>query len=165
LKRILFFLERDFERVLSVFFLCTMVCLLSAVVFFRFVLQQGLSFAEEIERMAFVWFVYMGAAYAAREGIQIRVVAHLGLLSARARRLLMLVADIIWVWFNCIIIREGILLVHSMIIYPYESPALGWQMAYVYTIVPISFALMSIRVIQHIVRNFRALVKHEGEIQ
>jgi len=135
-----------------------MVVLLTAIVFSRFILARGLSVAEELERMAFVWFVYMSAAYVAREGTHIRVEAQLLLLNEKAWKVVRLLADGIWVWFNYIIIREGIMLVHSMIIYPYESPALGWPMAYVYTIVPISFTLMSLRIIQHLWREFRGLI-------
>lgn len=152
------FVERNFERIIAVFFLSTMVVLLTAIVFSRFILARGLSVAEELERMAFVWFVYMSAAYVAREGTHIRVEAQLLLLNEKAWKVVRLLADGIWVWFNYIIIREGIMLVHSMIIYPYESPALGWPMAYVYTIVPISFTLMSLRIIQHLWREFRGLI-------
>jgi len=135
-----------------------MAVLLTAIVFSRFILARGLSVAEELERMAFVWFVYMSAAYVAREGTHIRVEAQLQLLNEKAWKVVRLLADGIWVWFNYIIIREGIMLVHSMIIYPYESPALGWSMAYVYTLVPISFTLISVRIIQHLWREFRGLI-------
>jgi len=158
LQPIFSFVERNFERIIAVFFLSTMVVLLTAIVFSRFILARGLSVAEELERMAFVWFVYMSAAYVAREGTHIRVEAQLLLLNEKAWKVVRLLADGIWVWFNYIIIREGIMLVHSMIIYPYESPALGWPMAYVYTIVPISFTLMSLRIIQHLWREFRGLI-------
>jgi len=134
-----------------------MVVLLSTIVFFRFVLHKGFSAAEELERMAFVWFVYMSVAYAAREGTHIRVEAHLGLLNKRAWKILRVLADGIWIWFNCIIIREGIGLVHSMIIYPYDSPALGLPMAYAYSLVPISFTLVSVRIIPHILRELKGL--------
>lgn len=159
MKRVLLHLGTNFEQIFSILCLCTMIVLLSTIVFFRFALDRGLSFAEELERMAFVWFVYMGAAHAALRGRHIRVEAHLLLLNDRTRRVLRLLADGIWVWFNYIIVREGITVVHSMIIYPYESPALGWQMAYVYTIVPISFSLMSLRIIQHYVREFQEFRK------
>lgn len=134
-----------------------MVVLLSKIVFFRFVLLKGSSAAEELERMAFVWFVYMSVAYAAREGTHIRVEAHLTRLNKKAWKILRVAADGIWIWFNYIIVREGIGLVHSMIIHPYDSPALGLPMAYAYSLVPISFTLMSVRIIPHILRELKGL--------
>lgn len=156
------FFETNFEKLLAVFFLSTMVILLSATVFFRFILNRGLSFAVEIERMAFVWFVYAGAAYAARERRHIRVEAQLLLFSEKARAVLRVVADVVWVLFNIVIIREGIRVVASMIRFPYESPALGISMAYAYSIVPLSFFLISIRVVQNMVRDIRRLLSPKG---
>jgi len=68
-------------------------------------------------------------------------------------------ADLLWVGFNLIIIREGINVVSSMFKYRYESPAMGWSMAYVYTVVPISFTLMTFRIIQRRIREIRQLRK------
>lgn len=155
------FFDAHFEEFLSVFFLASMVILLSAIVFFRFVLNRGLSFAVELERMAFVWFVYTGAAFAARERRHIRVVAQFMLLPERTRRYFRLLADIIWIFFNIIIIREGVRVVLSMIKYPYESPTLGISMAYAYTIVPLSFVLITIRVVQNMVYDVKELINYE----
>ncbi len=156
------FFEANFEKLLAVFFLSTMVILLSAIVFFRFVLNRGLSFAVEIERMAFVWFVYAGAAYAARQRRHIRVEAQLLLLNDRARAVLRVVADLAWVGFNIVIVREGIRVVGNMIRFPYESPALGISMAYAYSIVPLSFFLITIRVVQYMVQDIRRLLSGKG---
>jgi TRAP-type C4-dicarboxylate transport system permease small subunit len=43
---------------------------------------------------------------------------------------------------------ESLKVIESMKEFVYYSPALGWSMAYVYYIFPISFTLMSIRIIQ-----------------
>ncbi len=154
--------EGNFERVLAVLALGTMVVLLTTIVFFRFALDRGFSSAEELERMVFVWFVYLSAIYAAQQGKHIRMEAQLQLLSPRARKIVRLLADGIWIGFNWIMIREGIYLVRSLFEYPYESPALGWSMAYVYMIVPISFTLISIRILQHIYRDLKGLIRGEG---
>ncbi len=161
-RRLFRFFETNFEKLLAVLFLVSMVSLLTAIVFFRFVLNRGLSFAVELERMAFIWFVYTGAAYAARERRHIRVEAPLLLMKEKTRKILRLIADVIWVLFNGVIVREGIRLVHSMVVYPYESPALGISMAYAYSIVPLSFTLISIRVLQNLVKDFKAIISRDG---
>jgi TRAP-type C4-dicarboxylate transport system permease small subunit len=43
---------------------------------------------------------------------------------------------------------ESIKVIQSMKEFAYYSPALGWSMAYVYYIFPISFTLMSLRIVQ-----------------
>lgn len=149
------FLDENLEKILSGFFLFCMVFLLSAIVFFRFVLNRGLAFAEELDRMAFVWMVYMAAAFAAQRGAHIRVEAVGLILPKRLNQYMRYLADFLWVGFNLIVIKEGINVVLSMFKYRYESPAMGWSMAYVYTIVPISFALMTFRIVQKHIRGIR----------
>jgi len=129
------------------------VVLLSAIVFFRFVLNRGLAFAEELDRMAFVWMVYTAAAYAAQRGAHIRLEAVGLILPEKINQYMRYIADLLWIGFNLVIIKEGLNVVVSMFKYRYESPAMGWSMAYVYTIVPLSFALMTFRIVQRQIRN------------
>ena len=91
-----------------------MVVLLSAIVFFRFILDRGLSFAEELDRMVFVWMVYIGAAYAAQQGAHIRLQAVRELIPQLPRRYISYFADLLWILFNIFIIKEGINVVASM---------------------------------------------------
>jgi len=153
--KVLRFIDENFEKILTNFFLFSMVVLLSAIVFFRFVLNRGLPFAEELDRMAFVWMVYTAAAFAAQRGAHIRLEAVGLILPKKLNQYMRYLADLLWVGFNLIIVKEGISVVSSMFKYRYESPALGWSMAYVYTIVPISFALMTFRIIQRHIREIR----------
>ena len=60
----------------------------------------------------------------------------------------LILTDIIWIGFNIIMIKKSVEVIQDLTEFPYMSPALEWSMAYVYWIFPISFALMSIRVIQ-----------------
>ncbi|MBW1698391.1 MAG: TRAP transporter small permease [Deltaproteobacteria bacterium] len=153
LVKILKLIDENLEKFLSIFFLLTMVVLLSAIVFFRFVLNRGLAFAEELDRMAFVWMVYTAAAYAAQRGAHIRLEAVGLILPEKINQYMRYIADLLWIGFNLVIIKEGLNVVVSMFKYRYESPAMGWSMAYVYTIVPLSFALMTFRIVQRQIRN------------
>jgi TRAP-type C4-dicarboxylate transport system permease small subunit len=151
--KVLKFLDENFEKILANLFLFSMVALLSAIVFFRFVLDRGLAFAEELDRMAFVWMVYTAAAYAAQQGAHIRLEAVALILPKKVNQYMRYFADLLWVGLNLVIIKEGINVVATMFKYRYESPAMGWSMAYVYTIVPISFILMTFRIVQRNIRE------------
>ena len=151
--KVLKFLDENFEKILANLFLFSMVALLSAIVFFRFVLDRGLAFAEELDRMAFVWMVYTAAAYAAQQGAHIRLEAVALILPKKVNHYMRYFADLLWVVLNLVIIKEGIHVVATMFKYRYESPAMGWSMAYVYTIVPISFILMTFRIVQRNIRE------------
>jgi TRAP-type C4-dicarboxylate transport system permease small subunit len=160
--KVLKFLDENFEKILANFFLFSMVFLLSNIVFFRFVLDRGIAFAEELDRMAFVWMVYTAAAYAAQKGAHIRLEAMALILPKKVNRYMRYFADLLWVGLNLIIVKEGIYVVTSMFKYRYESPALGWSMAYVYTIVPISFILMTFRIFQRNIREILQLKEASG---
>ena len=151
--KVLKFLDENFEKILANLFLFSMVALLSAIVFFRFVLDRGLAFAEELDRMAFVWMVYTAAAYVAQQGAHIRLEAVALILPKKVNQYMRYFADLLWVGLNLVIIKEGIHVVATMFKYRYESPAMGWSMAYVYTIVPISFILMTFRIVQRNIRE------------
>jgi TRAP-type C4-dicarboxylate transport system permease small subunit len=160
--KVLKFLDENFEKILANFFLFSMVFLLSTIVFFRFVLDRGIAFAEELDRMAFVWMVYTAAAYAAQKGAHIRLEAMALILPKKVNLYMRYFADLLWVGLNLIIVKEGIYVVTSMFKYRYESPALGWSMAYVYTIVPISFILMTFRIFQRNIREILQLKEASG---
>ena len=60
----------------------------------------------------------------------------------------MLLSDLIWVFFNIVMIKESFKVIGNLKAFSFHSPALGWDMAYVYYIFPISFTLMTIRILQ-----------------
>ena len=129
--------------------------LLTAVVtllFFQVVMRVGfnlgIAWVEELARYAFVWFVFLGAARAARLGAHNRVAIHLKLLPPKVADYLLLLADLIWVAFNLAMIWKAYEVISLMLRFPFTSPALGWSMAYVYLIIPIGFALMTVRALQ-----------------
>lgn len=63
----------QFELVFANLSLALLVLILGAQVFFRYVLNTGLGWTEEVSRFAFVWFVYISASLAAQRGTHIRV--------------------------------------------------------------------------------------------
>ena len=60
----------------------------------------------------------------------------------------MILTDLIWIAFNLVMIVKSVEIIRDLTEFTYMSPALEWSMAYVYWIFPISFGLMTIRIIQ-----------------
>lgn len=107
-----------------------------------------LPWSEEISRFSFVWFVFFGAAYAARLAAHNRVTIQFKLLPEWVGKYSMLFSDVIWICFNVIMIKKSIEVIQGLGEFPFYSPALQWSMEYVYWIFPISFTLMTIRILQ-----------------
>lgn len=162
-------LESYLCQILLVFFVCLLflqILLRLVFSFFHFLsdyiaifsqypLPASIPWGEELSRMSFVWFVYLGATYAARLAAHNRVTFQFKLFPKIVGTVSTVFADLIWIVFNCIMIYYSILVVIEGFEYPEYSPTLDWIMAYVFLIFPIAFSLMTIRIIQvNIMKHF-----------
>lgn len=111
-------------------------------------LPASLPWGEELSRFAFVWFVFLGATYAARLAAHNRVTFQFKIFPKIVGDLSTLLSDIVWIAFNCVIVYYSINVIKEGFEFPEYSPTLDWVMAYVFMIFPIAFSLMTIRIIQ-----------------
>lgn len=136
------------ERNLSSICLGSLVVVLAAQVFFRYVLHLGLSWSEEVSRFLFIWFVYVSASYAVQRGSHIRVTAFVEALPDRLSKALRILSDIVWIGFNALVVLAGILLLRDMIDFPEYSTSLRVPLSFIHAIIPLAHALMIIRILQ-----------------
>lgn len=111
-------------------------------------LPASLPWGEELSRFAFVWFVFFGATYAARLAAHNRVTFQFKMFPKIVGDLSTLLADLVWIVFNCTMIYYSLSVIKEGFEYPEYSPTLDWVMAYIFLIFPIAFSLMTIRIIQ-----------------
>lgn len=137
-------LEGYICQILLSFFVVILFLQIALRVCFNYVIP----WSEEVSRFAFVWFVFFGAAYAARLAAHNRVTIQFKLFPSIVQDIAIILTDCIWIGFNLIFIKKSIEVIQDLTEFPYMSPALEWSMAYVYWIFPISFGLMTLRVIQ-----------------
>ena len=125
LKKVLLAILDNFEGYVSQVLLAFFVLILLLQIFLR---QFGhpLYWTEELARYSFVWFVFFGASYAARLAAHNRVTMGV----------------------------ESLTVIRELREFPYATPALDWQLSYIYFIFPIAFTLMSARIIQVNVMKF-----------
>ncbi len=144
-------------------YICNFLLAFFTIIMFLQIVTRGLgiplSWSEELCRYSFVWFVFFGAAYAARLAAHNRVTIHLKLLPKAISNLLLLVGDAIWIFFNIVMIVKSIDMIKNFYEFPYVTPSLSWELWAIYCIFPISFGLMTIRIIQ--VDYIRYILKRE----
>ena len=150
----------NFEDYVSAVAMVMMVSILFAQVFTRYVLQGSISWAEELSRFAFLWMMFLAASLAARQRSHIRVTAPILLLPKKLRLWAIVFADLIWVVFNIVVTYHSIAMVRNALKFIYFSPSLNLNMAYMFLVIPISFALMTVRIIVGYYRQFTG--KEEG---
>ncbi|EFI34507.1 Tripartite ATP-independent periplasmic transporter DctQ component [Desulfonatronospira thiodismutans ASO3-1] len=146
-KKILHILD-NLERYICVVLLSFFVIVLFFQIFLRAAFSIVLPWSEELSRFCFVWFVFFGASYAARLYAHNRVTMQFKLFRPAIGKFSQIFTDFIWIGFNVTMIHESIKVINNMQLFAFHSPALGWNMAYLYYIFPISFTLMSLRIIQ-----------------
>lgn len=113
----------------------------------RQVLGVSVTWIEELSVFMFIWFAYFGASYAARMAAHNRVSFHLNRLPRHVARLIEAVGDMFWIGFNIVLIIQSIRFIDAL--KPFvKAQTLGWQMKWVYLILPIAFTLMTIRILQ-----------------
>ena len=66
----------------------------------------------------------------------------------------MLLSDGVWLFFNIVMVVESLTVIRELREFPNATPALDWQLSYIYFIFPIAFTLMSARIIQVNVMKF-----------
>ncbi len=144
-------IQSFFDKILNVVVVVcviTMVAVIFLQVIFRFVLNNPLSWTEELARYLFVWITFLGAAICAREKGHIgmdflvsklpdnyaKIVEKLGLLLIIAVSVIIMVTSIEIVKMN----------------FGQRSPALKLNMGFVYSAIPIGFAYSSVYYIKHL---------------
>ena len=134
-----------YDRIMNhvLFLLMTaMVLVISAQVWYRFVLNDPLSWSEELGRYMFVWISFLGAAV----GIRYRV--HLGIdllekmVSAKAYRYLAVMVNLIIQVFLVTVAYQGYDIL-SVVKFQ-KSASMGISMTYPYAAVPVGAVLMLI---------------------
>lgn len=147
------------ERVVCTVTLVGFVTLIFAQIVSRQLFGYSLAWTEELSVYLFVWFAYFGASFAALHFAHNRVTFQLKRLSRRTAVLLLLVADGCWLLFTMavIVVSADFVLFKSL---PYwESQTLGVPMRWVYLVIPVSFLMMALRIVQAAVIRVRSGVE------
>ena len=73
MKKVLSLLDNYFEEAILTCMMAYFVFATATQVIARYVLQVSVPWAEETARYVFIWMTFLGASYAAKKGIHIRV--------------------------------------------------------------------------------------------
>lgn len=148
----------NFETIVCEWLLASFVLVLFAQIVSRQLFSYSIAWSEELSTYMFVWFAYLGAVVAAKMSAHNRVTVHMQFLPKWMAKTLMTVADLLWVAFNLYFVWLSYDFVFNRMNLFWKAQTLGVPMKYIYMILPIAFALMSIRVLLNI---YLSVVKGE----
>jgi TRAP-type C4-dicarboxylate transport system permease small subunit len=125
-------------------------------VFTRYVLGHQSSWTEELATILLMWAALLGACVAfARD-------AHLGLdffvkkLDSAPQKTVERYVHATTLLFGAVLVAGGYELAARTLATNQTSPALGWKMGYVYTILPLSGVYIALLAIEKIMSSFRS---------
>ena len=136
--------------------LAVFVTLLFIQILSREIFEYSIPWGEELATYLFVWFAYFGASHAAKMAAHNRVTFQFKLFPKFVATISEFIADMIWLAFNVYFVYLSYDFVFNKMNLFWKSQTLGMPMKYFYMVLPIAFALMSIRIIQV---NYLKLVK------
>lgn len=154
MKRKLKWFIDNFEEVSCVIFMSIMVISLLLQVYFRYVVGKSLPWSESISRFAFLFLVCLATSLSAKKKTHIRVTAQFKLLPPEYRKVFLWLSDTIWIIFNCAVIYLGFKVYIDMGKNLYISPVLGWNLKYIFIIIPISFLLITLRMLENYYQEY-----------
>ncbi|WP_155303034.1 TRAP transporter small permease [Desulfosarcina widdelii] len=124
-----------------------------AAVISRYVFNSAITFTDELNMIFIVVVTYAGLSYAARNGRHIRMSAIYDSLSAKARKVLMIVMASVTSAFMFLLSFYS----YYYIVEVYESgrilPALGLPVFYIYLWAPVGFFLTGLQYAFTVVKN------------
>lgn len=131
-------------------------------VFTRYVLDDQISWTEELARMLLIWVSLLGASVAFIRKSHLGVDYFVNKLNERWKTIGQILVYLLVAIFSCIVlIYGGYSLVSSALKYSQPTPALNIEMGYVYIAVPISGIFITIFSIETIIELIVSLLKKE----
>jgi TRAP-type C4-dicarboxylate transport system permease small subunit len=138
------------EESLVVACLGVMTVVIGIQVFMRYVMQDSLSWSEELARYLFIFLVYAGISYGVKLKRHIRVEVFTMWLPLKVRQFIMIISDLIFLAFAVFIIYYGFTTVGRIFRVNQLSPALQLPMGYVYATLPFCYIMVTVRLLQNL---------------
>ncbi len=137
-------IDRSVEMVLALL-MAAIVTLIFIAVFFRFVVVDPITWAEEVARFCIVWVSFLGTYVAHRRGEHIAVTTVADALPPRLRALLMIALRLLLLAFMAVLVWYGS--EYAVRFMMSLSPLLDIPLGLVYAAMPTSAALIVLSIL------------------
>lgn len=156
-KKILFVWDHLEEIILVPAFAVSTILIFLQIVLRLF--NNSLSWSEELVRYMYIWETWLGVSYATKKGSQLRITMIKDRLSQNKQQIIEVFVTIVWIAFACFVFYQGMKAIGTISMYGQKSSALRIPMQYCYYAIPAGMSLMSIRLVEGIVKKIFARSK------
>ena len=130
-----------------------------AQVFFRYVINSSLQWAEEVSVYALIWLVFIGSVSLVRGWRHITITAFVNMLPFRAQAWAFIVAKLLSLVFVLALVYWGFQLV-SLPVHA-SSPSMGFSTRWIKAAIAVGAVLMALFTLNEIVRDLAALRRRD----
>lgn len=153
-KRLRFFVQ-NIEEIICVLCLAIMSALIVMQVFFRYILNNSLSWSEELARYFFIWLIYIGISYGVKLDKHICVDAVYSVMPKRVKPYYALIGIIAFLIYSIVIVYFGVQVTFLIAKSGQISTGAHIPMQFVYAAPAVGMALTTIRLIEQLVHRIR----------
>lgn len=153
------------EEYAMVLFLAVMLLVVFVQVVLRYVFNSGLSWSEESARFLFMWIIWMSMSIGFRDKSHIRMTIISDRLTERGKKILDLIDNSLILIFSLYLAYLGWQYVGRLIHTHQTAPATKLPYALIYSCLPLSLSICSIRVVTDIIADVRRLKSDQTAIK
>jgi TRAP-type C4-dicarboxylate transport system permease small subunit len=148
MKKVIQWLDKNIELFICSILLCLLACFMMLQVICRYVLNNALSWPEELSCYIHIWYAMLGISYATKYGLHLRVDTVVNLFPQKIKGFFNILADIMLAIFYVYMIKVGIKVVGDVFATNQLSSAMKLPMWIVYASLLVGVALAIIRLVQ-----------------
>ncbi|MDD4573092.1 MAG: TRAP transporter small permease [Sphaerochaeta sp.] len=152
----------NFELIFSSMFLIVTTTLVMVNVIFRYFLNLGITWSEEVATGCFVWSVFLGAAAGYKLQIHVGVDMLVNMCPPTMKKIITIVVDSILLLINGYI--TYIAVIYLSLSYKKPTPVLNISTAYISSSILVGFSLMTLYSIVFLIRDCKAPKELQGEV-
>lgn len=153
----------EFCRVTAIVTTSSIALVIAASVFWRYALNDSLTWAEELAKILMVWLVFVGAPIALRVGDHVAIQIFPDALPKRLRSVLMVMISLLIVWFSYVIMIQS-----SYFAWNARNQILiaigDYSMLWVFAAIPLGLAAMLLVSVQQTLEHLQNVI-HPGSAQ
>ena len=147
------FIRENPEEFIAAILIVVTTSLVLLNVFFRYFLNSGIYWSEEVATTCFVWSVFVGAAGAYRNGAQLGIDLLVNKLPAAASREVKLIVQCILLLINAYVLYLAVIYVQRT--YTIATSVLAVSSAWVSSSLIVGFGLTTVYSLMHLINMFR----------
>jgi TRAP-type C4-dicarboxylate transport system permease small subunit len=132
-----------------------MLVLVTAQIFFRYVLQLSVPWTEEAARWFYAWQIFLGSSLAMRDRLHLQIPVLLDRFSGKPRAFLDLLAALAGLGFLTGIIWGSLLMIRA--VYPVQAGSFPISTSYLYLSIPVGLIAMVALSARNVVDSARQL--------